>query len=338
MTKSVRMQDVADRAGVSQPTVSIVFSGRRDVRISEETRKRVLSVAQELNYRPHGAARTLATGRTNAVAFVYDTTAGFLLHDPFCRDIFSAIISSSEASKFSLVFSVFDAETQKIRAVEEQLVDGVMYLAAKSPEAVEYLRASKLPFVLLNSDLETRGPVSAVLLDDDRAGTIAGQQVKKAGHTRAVFVAGSWKGRVAPSYAARAAAFRKVLPTTRMITLPLDGEIADSYRLGVRAASAVMQTKNTTVLVAANDQIAWGLHDALKARGVPIPGAFSLVGFDGLKRIFQDGDPEMATIAFDSVAIGQAGIDMLNGFFAGRNPGAARIAPKWIPGATLKKA
>ncbi len=332
MTKSVRMQDVADKAGVSQPTVSIVFSGRRDVRIAESTRQRVLDVAKELNYRPHGAARTLATGRTNAVAFVYDTTAGFLLDDPFCRDIFAAIISSSEASKFSLVFSVYDSAENRIRAVEEQLVDGVMYLAAKSAMAVDYLRDSKLPFVLINSDLDARNSLSTVQLDDARAGTLAAQQVKKAGHSRVVFVAGSWKGRVAPSYAARAAAFRKIMPGTKLLTLPLDGGTADSYRLGVRAAADV---KDATAVIAANDQIAWGLYDAFQSRGIFIPKDLSLVGFDGLKRIFQDGDPLLSTTAFDTAEIGQAGIDMLSGLFAGRGVATRRIAPRWIPGTTL---
>jgi DNA-binding LacI/PurR family transcriptional regulator len=54
--------DVARLAGVSQKTVSRVFND--EPRVTEDTRNRVLAAAQQLGYRPNGAARTLLTGRT----------------------------------------------------------------------------------------------------------------------------------------------------------------------------------------------------------------------------------------------------------------------------------
>lgn len=61
--------DVAAEAGVSQAAVSIVLSGSPTTRITEETRERVLTVAQQLGYSPNPAARSLAGGRTYLLGF-----------------------------------------------------------------------------------------------------------------------------------------------------------------------------------------------------------------------------------------------------------------------------
>ena len=60
--------DVARRAGVSQSTVSLVFSGKAPGRISGRTEAAVRAAAEELGYRPNAAARALKTGAARTVA------------------------------------------------------------------------------------------------------------------------------------------------------------------------------------------------------------------------------------------------------------------------------
>ena len=58
MAKAVTIKDVAARGGVSKTAVSYVLSGRETgVRISEETRRRVLAAARDLGYHPNALAR-----------------------------------------------------------------------------------------------------------------------------------------------------------------------------------------------------------------------------------------------------------------------------------------
>lgn len=59
--------DVARLAGVSRATVSYVLNNSASVRISDRTRHRVRSAAEELGYVPHAAARSLRAGRTRTV-------------------------------------------------------------------------------------------------------------------------------------------------------------------------------------------------------------------------------------------------------------------------------
>ena len=62
MEKKVTVRDVAKEAGVSVATVSYIMNNRTDQKISEDTRKKVLQIANLLNYKPSSVAKSLATG------------------------------------------------------------------------------------------------------------------------------------------------------------------------------------------------------------------------------------------------------------------------------------
>lgn len=61
--------EIAQRAGVSRSTVSYALSGKRPV--SEDTRRKIQRVIDELGYRPNASARALANGRTNTIGLVF---------------------------------------------------------------------------------------------------------------------------------------------------------------------------------------------------------------------------------------------------------------------------
>ena len=71
MDKKATVRDVAREAGVSTATVSYIMNNRSDQKISPETRKKVLQIANLLNYRPSHAAKSLATGRNNIIGIAY---------------------------------------------------------------------------------------------------------------------------------------------------------------------------------------------------------------------------------------------------------------------------
>lgn len=71
MNKKITVKDVAREAGVSVATVSYIMNDRKDQKISEETRKKVLQIANLLNYKPSHAAKSLATGRNNIIGIAY---------------------------------------------------------------------------------------------------------------------------------------------------------------------------------------------------------------------------------------------------------------------------
>ena len=71
MTKKTTLRDVAREAGVSVATVSYIMNNRTDQKISDATRKKVLQIANLLDYTPNSTAKSLATGRHNLIGIAY---------------------------------------------------------------------------------------------------------------------------------------------------------------------------------------------------------------------------------------------------------------------------
>lgn len=71
MNKKATVKDVAREAGVSVATVSYIMNNRTDMKISEATKKKVLQIANLLDYTPSHAAKSLATGRNNVIGISY---------------------------------------------------------------------------------------------------------------------------------------------------------------------------------------------------------------------------------------------------------------------------
>ena len=92
----MKMQDIARQAGVSIATVSVILSGKGEkLRISAQTRSRVLAIADQSGYCRNEIARSVATGRSNAI--------GFLVRNPaseFCARLFDGIMRAAHASDF----------------------------------------------------------------------------------------------------------------------------------------------------------------------------------------------------------------------------------------------
>ena len=81
--KQARSRDVAKRAGVSRTTVSFVLNDVPGVKITDETRQRVLQAARELNYYPTAAARSLASGKTHRIGLILGEGQERLAADAF---------------------------------------------------------------------------------------------------------------------------------------------------------------------------------------------------------------------------------------------------------------
>ena len=95
--------DVARAAGVSRTTVSFVLNGRRDVKIPEETRRRVLAAADSLGYHPHAPARQLAGGRSHSVALVLRQTPEQIAGDAVLAETLRGFATSARADGYRVM-------------------------------------------------------------------------------------------------------------------------------------------------------------------------------------------------------------------------------------------
>ena len=74
----VTIKDVAKAAGVSTATVSYVINNRTDIKLTDETRKKVLQVIHLLDYSPNQAAKALAANRKSLLAVSFSASDSVL--------------------------------------------------------------------------------------------------------------------------------------------------------------------------------------------------------------------------------------------------------------------
>jgi DNA-binding LacI/PurR family transcriptional regulator len=297
---AVTIKDVARAAGVSPATVCRALSTPDLVRA--ETRERVRRSATELGYSPNRAARGLITGRTGNLGLVVPD-----LGNPF----FPAVVKGIQARAREADYAVFLADTDEDPAAEAQLVrtlakqvDGLVLCSPRISEAELRDFAAQTPLVMLNRRV---GRIPAVTFANGDGMRQAVTHLTALGHRRIAYVAGprvSWSNRerVRGLRLAAAAAGAELIEI---------GPVQPQFDGGVAAADPVLAT-GVTAVVAYNDVIALGLLSRFTARGIAVPAAISVLGFDDIA-LAAMVHPSLTTVGLPMESSGRAGIDLLLG-------------------------
>jgi DNA-binding LacI/PurR family transcriptional regulator len=161
--------EIARRAGVSRSTVSYALSGKRTV--SEETRRRIQAVIDELGYRPNAAARALKEGRTRTLGLVIPP-ASLRLTDMQLGFVASVVEAAARVDLDVLLSpSGGDHDRSFERVVSGRRVDGVILMEIRlHDERVTRLQQTGLPFVTIG---HTANPHGTCWVDVDYATLIA---------------------------------------------------------------------------------------------------------------------------------------------------------------------
>ena len=182
MTRTIRLVDVAQAAGVSRGTASNVFNHPEIVR--PEVRERVLATARQLGYGgPDPKGRLLRAGKVNAIGVVVAGTFAAGFRDPFGQLFMSGIGGVCDAHGAGLTLISAHDETNEIAAwnIQSALVDGfiVHCLEDKTP-LLALARQRGLPFVAVDVDAEP-GDI-AIRIDDRNAARREAEHLLALGH------------------------------------------------------------------------------------------------------------------------------------------------------------
>ncbi|MEU8638887.1 LacI family DNA-binding transcriptional regulator [Amycolatopsis sp. NPDC048633] len=180
-----RQADIARVAGVSQATVSVVLGGNRTgVRLSEQTRLRVLEAAERLGYVPDPVAKRLASSRNNLLG-LYTFTPAFPVD---VADSYYPILAGVEAEAAALgkdliMFTASSAVPDRIRRT--RLADGCLFLGRHVPvDGIADLLAAGFPIVYIGRRTELGGRIPHVGADYVSASAEVITRLARAGHTR----------------------------------------------------------------------------------------------------------------------------------------------------------
>jgi LacI family transcriptional regulator len=340
MTSRTTIVDIAEKAGVSKSTVSLVLSGSPLVKA--KTRAKVEAVIDELGYVYNRGAASLRKARSNIVGMVIND-----LMNPFFAELAVGIERALQGSDY-IPFIANTGENpvrqaQVFRSMREHGATGIIVCPAVGTdvEALADLVSSGLPVV----QAMRRVPgldASAVVPDNRTGGARAVEHLVRLGHRRLAFIGGYAR---MSAFQERSQGFLDGLDRAGLaVPDPVLIEAAPTKAGGVSAlAHALALPEPPTALLCFNDIVAVGVVHALAQRGLRAGIDMAVVGFDDIAEA-QHMAPALTTVAVDTLGLGEKAAQMLLRQIESGRPrvetymGEARLVVRESCGAPIAKA
>jgi LacI family transcriptional regulator, galactose operon repressor len=324
-----RMKDIARDLGVSLMTVSKALRSHSD--ISEETKRRVLKRARELNYRPNWIARSLVTRRTYMVGLIIPD----LMHS-FFAEVAKGIARKFEPLGYQIVISNSEenpaAELREVEVLLDRSVDGIIVAAAEPNvrgDLFKKLQSHKSPYVLIDR-LPSGFEGHFVGVKDEEIGLMATEHLIDQGCRRVAHL----RGPANSTGIGRLRGYRHALVKHGLEAKPeyvVSGQHEDSTGYeGMRKLLGI--SPQPDAVFGYNDPVAAGAIKAILEMGLNVPDDIAVIGagnvhYSDLLRV------PLSTIDQSSTLIGETAADLLVECMEAKQPVPARrtlIAPRLV--------
>ncbi|HET6630667.1 MAG TPA: LacI family DNA-binding transcriptional regulator [Woeseiaceae bacterium] len=322
--RRVNITDVARRAGVSRKSVSRVVN--REEYVSEALKKKVEKAIVQLNYTPDRQARSLRTGKSFHIAFVYEAPSSY-----YVISLVEGIRSSCRERGYELVLHETTAKGSRLvlsalEFAERERLDGLLMMPPFTDN--EHLLAALDDAGLLYGRIapgnERRDGLD-VVTTDRQAGAEMAEHLLALGHRHIGFISGD------PDHLAmmrRLDGVRDALDAWSGEPCKLTVQQGFStFDSGMRAARELLSLDpRPTAIFAANDDMAAAASYEAQERGLRIPGDLSIAGFDDTllaTRIW----PGLTTVRQPTRQMGQTAASLLLDRIMDRAPEPAAPIP-----------
>ena len=289
--KKITSMDIAEAAGVSQSTVSMVLNKKYNVSFSKETVEKVERAARELGYVPPKRKKKKGTKKEKLlVVFCSNLT------NPYYVMLLQGIESRAKEQGFGL----FVCNTQRDLKMEERYLKmmwelrplGIIYTCNPSHCFMDLVKelSQKIPVAIINNQNEKMN-VDAVELDNSKLGRIMARHLLELGHRNVAYIAPPLTARQ-KQRSKRVEGFLKeyeksglrenVIIKAAKEEIDLDVALIDSeYTIGYDLTKELLQeNREITAIVGLNDMIAFGILDALHEAKIKVPSDMSVMGCD----------------------------------------------------------
>lgn len=332
--KAARLIDVARLADVSRATAARVLGGYSTV--TDETKKKVLEAAKELNYVANDLARSMRSGKTSTIGVVVADIA-----NSFFSSSIQAIIETAAAAGYqTLVLNTGDDIRREQKAVQvllEKRVDG-MIVVPSSRARTDHLKAidaSTTPVVLLDRRIETL-PLDSVTTDDFASAKAAVELFLHRGHRRIgmliATVAVDGYGSALPKDAVstvieranggRAALAEAGIASDKGLILFSRSELA----VAIGAARELLsRSDRPTAILATNEEMALACISVCEQLNLTVGADVSLIGFDDAPwaSVFR---PALSVIRRPTYELGKRAVTILMERIKGEDtPGSVKL-------------
>lgn len=300
------LEDIARALNVSKMTVSRAINNHPE--INQETRARILAVAQKMNYRPNQFARALTTSRSFLIGIVVPD----LMHSYF-SEICRGVEAKARPSGYQNLICSTDEEPRKEMDEIEALLsrtDGLIVASALTDHETKFYRQllrDNARIVLIDRVLEGL-KCSAVITDDVEVGTLATNHLIELGHKQI----GHLRGTNVSTSINRFEGYSRSLSNAGLKVMKgWIRECGYTENDGYQAMKVWIEEGNLpTAVFAANDPAAIGAMSALHDAGIKVPDDVAVVGAGSIHY----GDMlrvPLTTVSWSTSEMGQAAADLL---------------------------
>ncbi|MGQ0837938.1 LacI family DNA-binding transcriptional regulator [Actinokineospora sp.] len=326
------LDTVAREVGVSRATVSNAYN--RPDQLSAALRERIILTATRLGYAgPDPVARSLATRRGGAVAFMLGSGLSAAFSDPALTIVLDSLSSTMDSGERALLLMPGVEAGPRPESVARAHADiAVAYSLPDDAPALAEVRRRSLPLVVIDQPVV---PDSArVEVADEAGATLAARHLTALGHRRVAILAFALgtdgkRGPVTPQRL-RAARFRVTRDRVsgylaglgvRADQVPIweaPGCLRDHGREGARWL--LTRDPRPTALLCMSDELALGAVRAADDLGLRVPADLSVVGFDDTPAA-QWADPPLTTVRQDLAEKGRIAGELALRLLDGARPG-----------------
>jgi LacI family transcriptional regulator len=321
LAKRVTSMDVAKRAGVSRTTVSFVLNKVPGMQISEDTKKRVFTAAQELGYVPDAAAQALASGRSKTIGLFLARRSQVIASDMYLTQVMEVLVHEVNRNEMRLLLEVvedFENPESYLKLVRSNSIDGVLYSGPLIQDsALQSLIDHGIPTVLMGNLPDM--PYPSVDIDNRAAAERAVKHLITLGHRRIACITNA-----RPSYSGAAGRLQGYRDALACAGIPFEVDLVRfgdfDPESGFHQMTSLIETGAAmTAAFVASDVVALGAMAAIREHGMEIPRDIALVGFDDVpvaKYIF----PSLTTIKLPMEELARCACEMLVGMINGEQP------------------
>ena len=294
--KRTTSQDVADAAGVSRTTVSLVLNNVPGVNISQATRQRVREAARDLGYVPNATAQALATQRARAVGLVMTRSTRQISSDVFLPQLIGGLLTVVKEKKFRLLIEIVDEgadDRAYIDLAQAKHIDGMIILTPRTTDVgIRKLDEMNIPAVLIGEIPDCN--LFSVQADDRGASQKAVKHLIDLGHRKIACVLNS--ATVYYNAQTRLDGYQDALQEAG---IPYRENLVRFANFDPESGHIAMQSlldeEEFSAVFVASDTVAMGAKTALREAKLHIPEDVSLVSFDDIPWAAY-ADPPLTTI------------------------------------------
>jgi len=289
MNKRITSKEIAKLAGVSSSTISRAFSG--DARISERTRKRIMSIADEHDYRPNAIARSLNSQQSRLVALVVNS-----IENPCEGQQLQYLVQrlqERELLPILLCCAGHDDRAHLMRMASE--VDHAVIFSdmVSMADATQIFRTARP--IMMSFEPISDPNILQVFVDGSKAAAEVVAKAVSSGHRRFAYLTGrnsSWIDKQRKSWFADALA-------QHGLSFIAESHGDYSYESGFKEAVVLLRRSSIDAVVCGNDVMAIGVRDAAtRVLGRKVPEDLAVIGQDGVNLAMWECN-DLTTLALD---------------------------------------